>query len=146
MSDTDPSDEFLEAFRECCTTGTCHVMCQLCGRTHFSSMGGYDWEEGELERLLEGEKKEPDKYVDHGSDTVWFDYIEGKQAVLYCPCAGLKRAEHFIVSNRELITTFLQLRHERLKDKMAREEEIVAKLPDRSRPRRRVRPVKNGSD
>ncbi len=147
MSDkTEPSDDFLEAFRECCDTGTCHITCEMCKRTHFSSMGGYDWEPGELEKLLANAEKEPDKYFDHGSDTVWFDVIDGKQVVLYCPCNGLRRIEQFIIANRELITTFLQIRFESLKDRMADEAAIAEKLPDRSRSRRRVRPVKNGSN
>lgn len=149
MSDkTVPSDEFLEAFMECCDTGTCHVVCDMCGRTHFSSMGGYDWEDSELERLIAQAEKEPDKYADHGSDTVWFDCINGKNAVLHCECDGLRRVEQFIIANRELITTFLQIRHESLKDHMADEAAVIAKLPDRARSqrRRRIRPVANGDN
>ena len=76
------SEEFLSMFMR---TGSCAILCEYCGRQHFSTnKRDWDFDEVELERYIEGEKKNPKKYVDWGYDAPsWIDMF-GKQYVIDC--------------------------------------------------------------
>lgn len=102
-----PSELFLSAIR---SAGSIVIDCELCGRTHFGDGRG-DYEEGEYERLLAKAKTEPDKYIQHhDDDMVSYGYLQGKQAVLDCPCHELTRYEKFIWAHRWLIASYFRAR------------------------------------
>ena len=101
----DCKNEPSELFEGCVnTSASLRVTCELCGREHFGHGGDYD--EGELESLLEKQKSDPDKYREH-DDFVQYGYIQGKQAVIGCPCNGLYRFEKWILNHKYMIMEFL---------------------------------------
>lgn len=81
-----------------------------------------DYEEGELDRLLAKQSKEPEKYIgDAQSDSIGWGLIDGKQAVFACPCGKLRRYEDWIWNHRAII--YLYLRGRTMRDlKIARRE------------------------
>ncbi|KKN96807.1 hypothetical protein LCGC14_0164510 [marine sediment metagenome] len=106
-----PSDEFWAAFR---CGGSLVILCEHCGRTHFcTTSGAVDYNEGELEELLEKAKKDPDMYREDGTySSIEWGYIGGKQSVMHCPCNEEKIApyEQFIIVHAEQILEYLQSR------------------------------------
>lgn len=85
--------------------------CKLCGRTHFATMEANVYDAGELEALRTKAKAEPDKYIEDPSyDSIPWGRIDGKQAVLGCPCNGLRHYEDFIWQNRHVILDYLERR------------------------------------
>ncbi|HLC77530.1 MAG TPA: hypothetical protein VJH92_00205 [Candidatus Nanoarchaeia archaeon] len=79
-----PSREFMQAVLH---AGSISVDCELCDRTHFvNDEKAGDFEEGELERLRENYRQNPDKYVSHnGPEMISYGYLAGKQVVDGCP-------------------------------------------------------------
>jgi hypothetical protein len=98
------SEEFDEAVRY--GGALCSIVCEYCGRVHFKSLDTGDFEEGELEELLEKSRKEPDKYIDWGSITIGWGHIGGKQYVVGCKCNGVEKLEKFVWSHRFLIIKY----------------------------------------
>lgn len=97
--------------------GSICITCELCDRTHFASGEPDFFDPGELGELREKAAKEPEKYLeDAGSDSLSWGRIDGKQAVIGCPCNGLKRYEDFIWNNRHVISKYLEAR---AKDRLA---------------------------
>jgi hypothetical protein len=99
------SADFIEGF---CHIRTCHATCELCGRDHFGRDGDFD--EGELEKCEEAAAADPDKCVDHGDESVSLVNIDGKQAIVECPCNKLVQYENWIWAHRFNIAEYLQIR------------------------------------
>lgn len=121
----DISDDFYEAFHD--HSGGCYRECS-CGRIHFCSTAGFDFEDGELERYLQKSEKDPDKYIDHGDCSV--GYIDVGELVVYgCPCGISKKYEDWIWSRRTSIIEYLQKRikgnFDKAKDELALVENIT---------------------
>lgn len=102
------TEEFDHAFID---GGSCWLSCE-CGRTHFSSQDrvGFSDDQAELEKLLKNAESNPDKYVDHGDESVAMGYIDGHHLVLGCPCGELAKYEDFIWNNRRRILEYLKTR------------------------------------
>lgn len=112
--------------------GSIHISCELCDRVHFASASPGFFDKGELEELLEKKKAAPDKYIeDTGSDYISYGHIDGKQAVIGCPCNGLTRYEEFIFQNRHMIVDYLNRRTKARLDKAQSEAGKVAALKGR---------------
>jgi hypothetical protein len=120
-----PSLEFIEAL-----SGGGHMVadCELCGRVCFedSEIAG-DWEEGELEKLREGVRTEPDKYIP--MDSVHSVEIGGKTGIVGCTCNGLRQYEDFIWGYRRVIMKFISAKiktivEEALEDEGAAEHTV----------------------
>lgn len=110
------------------SAGSLVVDCELCDRTHFATMEPNVFDEGELKDLREKAKKEPDKYIEDSSyDTVSWGKINGKQAVIGCPCNGLKPIEDFIWRSRYVILEYLERRSKERFEDAKRDFETVEK-------------------
>ena len=110
------SEQCSEVFREAFHSGhgSCEITC-ACGRTHFdtSTNNGWDWNEGELEGLIEKAAKEPDKYI--GDDgTVTSLLINGLEIVEGCSCNFAKKYELFLIHSAEKIAHYLNKRADNL--------------------------------
>jgi hypothetical protein len=124
-----PSPEMEDAV---CRAGSIHILCELCGRTHFASATPGYFDEGELEDLLTKKQAEPDKCLeDSGADSILYGHIDGKQAVLGCPCNGLSKYEDFIWRNRDVILSYLERRTKARLQKATQEAELVARVKER---------------
>lgn len=89
--------------------GGCRRVCD-CGREFYNPNGGWDWKEGELERLAKDENAQPLEW------TVGTISFEGKEYVPDCDC-WQKRAEiiiGFIDSHGRKIAEYLSLEKKRL--------------------------------
>lgn len=115
------SDEFADAV---CDSGSIVIDCELCGRTHFNDETG-SFEEGEYEELCKNAEKEPDKYVQYRDESVHWGRIDGRQAVIDCPCDGLEKYEKFIWNNRYVIAKYLKARAVREKEDSDRQLEAL---------------------
>lgn len=93
---------------------------------HFADEGGIDWEDGELENLIEQNKKDPDRYIEHDSNPNW-GYLDGKPYVADCPCNSASTYESLFWKSRYLIRDYFkarseeQQRHANKDSKLARE-------------------------
>lgn len=106
-SEEAPSKEFMDAVVD---GGGIWDECDLCGRTHFSSLdANYDYEEGEYEELCEKEAKDPDSYME-ADGSVGYGYIDGKRAVWGCKCNGMRKYEDWVWAHRRIITEYLSQR------------------------------------
>lgn len=122
-----PSEMFENAVR---SAGSLVIDCELCGRTHFATLETGPFDEGELEDLRAKAKKDPDRYVeDPGYDSVAWGMVDGKQAVIGCPCNGLRRYEDFIWGNRSVIAAYLRNRSEERLKSAERESAELKDLP-----------------
>lgn len=122
-----PSETFENAVRK---AGSLVVDCELCGRTHFATLETAHFDEGELDDLVAKAKKDPDKYVqDPSYDSVPWGTVDGKQAVIGCPCNGLRRYEDFIWGNRFVIAEYLRNRSAEAAERAGREAEEFKDLP-----------------
>lgn len=120
-----PPSEHME--RAVQRAGSISITCELCKREHFASGSPGYFEEGELEKLQAKAEKDPDKYVeDHSSDDVPWGHIDGKQAVIGCPCNGLRRYEDFIWHNRDVIARYLVNRAKENLEDAQRDVELAA--------------------
>lgn len=118
-----PSDDFMRAVCHC---GSSHINCGFCDRVHFSSGEGYDWKEGELEDLLKKAEINPDKYVNHGDESVSFGELDGIQAVYDCPCNRASQYEAFVWDNRFMIAEYFEARAKSL-SRIAQEAQKIAR-------------------
>lgn len=124
---------FEEAFVH---SGSIVIDCDLCGRTHFEDdERAGDWSPGELAKLRKNQNANPDMFIGHGHSPRWGS-INGKNAVVDCPCGKLKEWENFIWGHRHLIAKYVANRAkataedayddeaeaEFLKDNVARED------------------------
>ena len=63
------------------------ILCEMCGRTHFSTVNPDFWEDGELDELIENCKNHPDKFFQEDNyDCISCGFVDGKQAVDNCSC------------------------------------------------------------
>ena len=103
------------------TTEECH-----CGRMYFvtASTGG-DFEPGELERLIECEKNDPDKFISSPEfDTIDSVLIDGRSYIPQCKCGGVRKYLYFLNDHFEQITRFCinRLSRERKEDERKLQE------------------------
>ena len=122
-----PSDEFEDAFMH---DGGVHRVCEGCGRVHYASSAGYDFEEGEREDLDARRAKDPDRCIDHGDESVGSVYLQGMQFVVGCRCNRLRRYEDFIWDNRRDIASYLKRRSEKQMRAAERDAEIAKQVAD----------------
>lgn len=121
-----PSDTFTQ---ELVSGGGIVADCEFCGRTFFEDeTTAGSWEPGELEALEKKAIEEPDRYI--AMDGVSHGRINGKQAVIGCPCNALRKYEDFIWSNRKFIMSYLSQRvkdivEEALKDEASAEQASI---------------------
>jgi len=109
----EPSQEFMDAVTHA-SSGVND--CQLCGRTHFITCnGGFDWEDGIQENLMEKARREPDKYIAHSEDSIRWGYIDGKQVVEGCPCNQATRYERLFWRDRHTIQRYYQNKSAKMK-------------------------------
>jgi hypothetical protein len=118
---SEASETFWRAF---CHSGSCYQTC-ICKRVHFarSSAAGWDWGEGELEKLNANALKKPDLYFpDDQNDSIsWMDLGRGP-VVWGCPCHGAAPYENFIWQFKDEILTYLSLRAEQGKNEQGKLE------------------------
>ena len=109
------SDEESDLVRGFSYGGSCcSVQCH-CGRTYFTTAPtGGDWEQGELDRLIEREEADPNQFVGTGLfDTIDTVLIEGKEFVPQCKCDGVRKYLDFMNAHFEQLTRFCLNRLER---------------------------------
>jgi hypothetical protein len=87
-----------------CDGGTPVVDCQFCGRTYYD-FNGDNMEEGELERLVEQQKKSPKTIIPFDGQ-VSYGCLNGKQWVYGCDCNGVTSYENFIWGHKYLILEY----------------------------------------
>jgi len=101
-----PSETFERVIQR---AGSLVQTCELCKRVHFATAEEGVFEKGELADLRAKAKARPGAYIEDGSyDSVSWGTIDGQQAVIGCPCNGLRRYENFIWNNRFLIMEYLK--------------------------------------
>lgn len=100
-----PSSEFERAFS---SSGSIVVICEFCGRTHFCNReDAGDFEPGEIERLREENRKNPDKVMGWDCTSISRIEIDGKEAAECCPCRRIRRYEDWIWRYRAQIAEYL---------------------------------------
>lgn len=118
-----PSELFERVIR---SAGSLVVDCELCGRTHFATLEENTFNEGELARLRERAKKHPERYIEEtGYDSIAWGYIDGRQAVIGCPCNKLSEYENLFWNNR---TRILEYFERRAKERLESAQEDFAKV------------------
>lgn len=123
-STEEASGEFWSAFS---IAGTLVHQCN-CGRTHFCVNTTLDYEDGELERLLEKAAFYPYRYVpDHQNDSVGVIDIAGRQFTWGCPCHGVAAYERFIWEYRREILRYL---NKRIATDAAEANELLSQVPE----------------
>jgi hypothetical protein len=108
-----PSEEFENAVTH---AGSIMINCELCERVHIGddenaikeSLG-----EKSYKKLEEDIKKNPGKYILHDVDMIPWGNIDGKQAVIGCPCNRLSLYENLFWNNRHIIQKYLSSRAEK---------------------------------
>jgi len=103
------SEEFRDALRKNCGSGSISISCEYCGRHHFSEDPDEEgfFDEGELEKLREKQNRKPDKYISHNHSPS-FMTLMGKQYVPDCPCNSAKPFEDFLTKNTNLVADFYE--------------------------------------
>lgn len=121
-----PSDAFMDAVRD---GSTLVSDCELCGRVCFedNELAG-DWDVGELEKLRQGVKEQPDKYIP--MDRVEVGDIGDKHVVVNCPCGKLSEYEKFIWSHRHLIARYISARAKARAESAVADEQEAEELQD----------------
>jgi len=118
-SDKKPSDEFVDAF---CSHGSCRWTC-VCGRTYFSSDGGFNFDDGELEDLEKRAKDDPDACIDVGSCSVGVIHF-AEDHVVGCMCNSLYTYEAFLWNNRYNVASYFKKKNELLENTKKSVEDI----------------------
>jgi hypothetical protein len=123
LDDKPASEEFWDAVIK---SGSNVIDCGFCGRTHFVDDPGSTYEEGELEKLHKGHKKNPDTIIFHSDESsVYWGYINGIVAVSHCPCGEARKYEEIFWNNRHLIAEYLKRRIEKIEEAAKRESRLV---------------------
>ena len=121
----EPSPEFEMAVGH---AGTASILCELCGRTNFCEGDWQHFEEGELEKLRQNAEEKPDEYFEHvDCDSISWGTIDGKQAVIGCPCNKLYLYEKLLWNSRYIIADYFGAVAEKLKKETQQVEEIAQK-------------------
>jgi hypothetical protein len=126
---SEPSEYFLRAFDS--HGSGLRRTCDGCGRQHYCSEAGFDFEEGELEELQGRSEKEPDRCIDHYDCSVSAIELGGKDYVIDCPCNGIARYEDFIWENRLMISDYLRRRADSILDAAIHNAEAIWMGEDR---------------
>jgi len=122
------TEDFEDAVRH---AGSLVVTCELCDRTHFATMEEGTFDRGELEDLRAKAAKEPDKYIEDPSyDSISWGTLDGRQAVIGCPCNGMAKYEDFIWKNRYVIAKYLKRKSERLSKSAADNANDMKAIPE----------------
>jgi hypothetical protein len=100
------SQSFERAFSS--GSGGCVRDCD-CGRTNYDYANSWDWDDGELEALIENAKAEPDRYIGHDHSVSTMD-VSGKEIVMGCPCNSARRFEDWIILHAAQIAEYLNSR------------------------------------
>jgi len=91
----------------------CQVDCQACGRTYFVTSEGHgDYEEGELEGLLENAKQSPDTFIevpDYSYVSTMVHPMTNEEVVVGCLCDPTAGLSEMFESHAEEITKYLVL-------------------------------------
>jgi len=107
------SDIFREAFNSH-TGGICRDC--VCGRVHFNSEDASDFDEGELEELMEKAKAQPGKYIER-DHTVSTMEINGIEIVNGCACDSAQKYEQLFIREAAQIAEYLNNRASALRAK-----------------------------
>ncbi|HRZ85700.1 MAG TPA: hypothetical protein P5277_02870 [Candidatus Paceibacterota bacterium] len=120
-----PSEEFL---RTIITRSSILIDCEFCNRTHFVNSSKEDFDEGELEELLQLAKTNPDKYIYH-DDLVEWGYLNRKQYVADCPCNSGYPYEQLFWNSREMISQYFKVRASKQLAQAQRDFKLTEELP-----------------
>ncbi len=110
LSDYTPQQSrFDSAFSGMATC--CSILCDACGRVYFvTGTGAGDYEEDELESLLQRAEESPDKVIEVPDySSVAFAIVDDKQIVIGCICDPTKRWSEWIESHADELTAYLGL-------------------------------------
>jgi hypothetical protein len=117
-------DEKMEHLRRAfCHAGGLVVECQQCKRVHFASEEG-DYDKGELEELLEQQKKEPDKYLDCIDEYTRWGWF-GVRFVFGCPCGFDQRLARILWESRQEVLDFVASMSKIAADRTSHDEKAV---------------------
>lgn len=126
-----PSEEFRRAFDE--HTNGCVRHCE-CGRVYFDVGNDcYSWDEGELELLLENQKKDPDKFQSLPYAVGGYR-IGGRFIVWDCACKhseNAARIEDLIVAEAPNVAIFLNAK---ARDMRSAADAMTVSNPEALRP------------
>lgn len=86
-------------------SGGCFYECN-CGRVHFDTYNHWDWEDGELEDLIDRSKLNPDKYIAQET-AIGFYSVGGMDLVKDCPCNGAVNMESLLLLSSSGIADYL---------------------------------------
>jgi hypothetical protein len=126
-----PSEEFESAFIQ---VGSIMVDCELCGITHVGNdefaikdnLGTKDY--NQLRRDM---KKNPKKYIYHPeTDMIPWGRIDGKQAVIGCPCNKLSLYENLFWNSRYIISEYFFNRAEKELDDANKNKNLATKIKE----------------
>ena len=120
-----PSDEFMEAV---CNAGSISVDCELCGRTHFTTLEASSFEEGELEDLIKKHEKDPDKYIMSDCSSISFGYLDEKQVVFDCPCNIASKYEKLFWNHRHIIRDYLTAKAKKIMENAESESKLAKEV------------------
>jgi hypothetical protein len=101
--------EVITAFMDLvCDGGTPVATCDLCKTTWFQADGDYMEPDGEIERLLEKQRRFPEKYrAEEIAPSVSYGHAFGLQFIWRCHCAEAQRFILGLWSERSLILKFI---------------------------------------
>lgn len=108
------SDEELALLRSFGKSGSCCSDHCQCGIVYFIAGDGHgDYEDGELDSLLEKEKNDPAKFISiYNYSSVSVIEIGGERIVIGCACERYKKYLAFLESHIEEIAEFVKYRLE----------------------------------
>ena len=102
------------------------VICEYCGRLHFSRADRRNLEEGRFDELCQAQKCDRDGFIGHNTGVRW-GHWDGKQVVVNCPCGFAAHLEGMIWDLGIRITFYLKRRSEReLAEARAKASSIAA--------------------
>ena len=104
------SEQFSKAFVG--TSRRC-ILCEACGRVHYSEYKNAYTEPGEYKDLVKCHKAEPERYIPHLEEGIYWGYILGQQVVDDCPCGYPAFIEEKIWNDRFVIMPYFKSRAER---------------------------------
>jgi len=110
-----------------CVAGTDEITCELCGREHVAPDTDFDTSEADRARMRASVAEDPDKYVDHGDESIFHGSFQGRHAVCGCPCGWDGRYEQFVLGNAHQIVEFLEKQAKRLKEEAEEARSVAGK-------------------
>jgi hypothetical protein len=127
---SDQESRFAHAF--CDHSALCSVEC-ACERVHYVTAAGHgDYDEGQLEKLVELTKQHPGCYIAHATFSS-IDVIEcgGKPLVMQCPCERTKLLADFLDGHIDKVLDYVasvhDARRQQLEQSLSAVRELVAK-------------------